>query len=360
MMNVLYLLSGYDGCGYYRVELPAKYLNKLPDVHAKITTTYTKEDIDWADLMVLQRQVNQKALPYVQYAKSKGKKIITEVDDDYFNIPVTNPAYKHYHDKAEDIINFYKASDAITVSTDYLGRQLSKYNEKVYTVPNSFYFPLFERFQKMDEEEFHKHTVYLTPGNEKISLEDYREMRKDKIVFGWGGSATHLKDLEQATDAIIKLCSENENVMIVMMAVTTDRILEYVSPTQLVLIKPVPIFLYHQVLQTMDWDFAICPIEENTFNKSKSNLKFIEFSNAGFPCICSDVENYAKTVKDRETGLLTKNTEEDWYEKLYEMVNNAALRNHIKKNAKEFVKEKFDMANNYKHWLDAYNEVMSN
>ncbi len=64
-MKVLAYISGYDGCGYYRIQSPARFLNKVQDVHVRIATQYTNKDIDWADIIVLQKQTNQKALPFI-------------------------------------------------------------------------------------------------------------------------------------------------------------------------------------------------------------------------------------------------------------------------------------------------------
>jgi len=357
-MKVLAYISGYDGCGYYRIQLPAKFLNKVKDTHVKLATRYSKKDIDWADMLVLQKQTNQKALPFIQYAKQQGKKIITEVDDDYFHIPVWNPAYKHYHNKGQDLINFYKMSDAIVVTTPHLAQELSKYNPKTYALPNSLDIKMIERLQNMEDVELTKHTQYLTVDQKTISLKEARERMSGKIVCGWGGSPTHKLDLDLTTDALIQICSENKDVMLVMMACSTDTLMKKINPDQMLLVKPVPIFMYSKVLASMEWDMGICPIVDNTFNRSKSNLKFLEFSINKIPCICSDVENYAKTVTHGENGLLAQNTTKSWYDNLKKLINDVELRKVIGENGYNLVREKYDIANNYKQWLEVYSNTL--
>ena len=357
-MNVLAYISGYDGCGYYRVQLPAKFLNKYGDFHFKISTQYLNKDIDWADIVVLQKQTNQKALPFIQYAKSKGKKIITEVDDDYFNIPVWNPAYKHYEGKGQDLVNFYKLSDAMMVTTPHLSKLVSQYNSKTYVVPNSLDIDMLDRLKKMGEIEKNKHTQYLTVDQKRLTYEEAKLKMSGKTVIGWGGSPTHLRDLEQATEALLKLTGENKDIMVVMMACTTDTILKKINPNQLLLVKPVPIFMYPQVLASMSWDIGICPIEDNLFNRSKSNLKFLEFSINGFACVCSNVENYAKTVTHGVDGLLADNTTSSWYSNLKKLVEDIEFRKQIAKNGDELVRTKFAMSENYKLWVDVYLDLL--
>ena len=357
-MKVLAYISGYDGCGYYRIQLPSKFLNKVKDVHVKIATQYVNKDIDWADLVVLQKQTNQKALPFIQYAKQKGKKIITEVDDDYFHIPVWNPAHKYYHNKGPDLINFYRMSDAIVCSTPHLAEELSKYNPRTYALPNSLDIKAMDRLLNMEDAERSKYTQYLSVDQKTVTLEDARERMRGKTVIGWGGSPTHLRDLEQATEALIKICSENKDVLVVMMACTTDTLMKELKPEQLLLVKPVPIFMYPQVLASMEWDIGICPIEDNLFNRSKSNLKYLEFAINGFSAVCSDVENYAKTITHGVDGLLSKNTTSSWYDNLTELINDAELRKTLADNASKLVRANFSASVNYKMWETVYNEIL--
>ena len=357
-MKILYYISGYDGCGYYRVQLPAKLLNKIPGITAKIASQYDNNDINWADIVVIQKQTNERALPYVRYAREHGKKVISEVDDCYFNLPTWNPAYNYYRNLGKELITFYRLSNSMTVTTDYLKKELDKYNPNIFVLPNSLDIEFQEKLEKMSEEELNLYTRYIDVNQKNLSLVEVKEFLKDKTTIGWGGSPTHLRDLDQATDALVKICSEDKNIIVVMMSCSTDTILKKINPKQLLLVKPSPIFRYHQVLTSMSWDIGICPIEENEFNKSKSNLKFLEFSVNGYACVCSDVENYTKTVKHGETGLLTKNTVESWYENLKILIDSPQLRKTISATAKKFVKENFNIEKNVSLWHDAYKEVL--
>ena len=358
-MKLLFFISGWDGCGYYRIQLMAKYLNKLPEVHAKISSEYSREDIDWADIVILQKQTNQKALPFVQYAKNKGKKIVTEVDDDYFNIPSWNPAYKYYHGRGEELVRFYKMSDAMTVTTEHLKKEMSKYNDNVHCLPNSLDITSLDKLKDLEESEKFNHIKYLTNDQKNISLEEADKMMEGKTIIGWGGSPTHLRDLQQATPALIKLCSENKDVMVIMMACSTDELMQSIPIDQMLLVNPVPIFLYSKNLHVQKWDIGICPIEDNVFNRSKSNLKYLEFSYHNISCICSNVENYANTVTHRENGLLAENTDESWYENLYELVNNKELRDHMSKNGEKLIREDYDIKEDFVGWYDLYQSLLS-
>lgn len=357
-MRILAFTSGYDGCGYYRISLMAKYLNKLEDFHVKVTTEYKPSEIEKADILILQKQVNTKALKYVEYAKKLGKKVVTEVDDDYFNIPKSNPAYKYYVNRKDDLIAFYKASDALTVSTPHLAVQLGKFNPNVYSIPNSLDFKFLDSFKSMGDEELYRHVKYFTKDNKEITREDVTKMQEGKTVIGWGGSPTHYDDLKQVSSTLIDICKEDPSVLLVMMACSTQDILDEVPKDQLVLVAPSPIFLYPKNLSVQNWDIGLCPIQDNIFNKSKSNLKYLEFASNKFACICSDVENYSNTVTDGETGLLSSNDPESWYSAITKLRDNVDLRKSIAEKGYSFVRENYNMGNNYKNWLTVYRDIL--
>jgi len=357
-VKILFYISGYDGCGYYRVQMVAKYLNKLPNITAKISSQYDNNEIKKADIIVVQKQTNPKALPYIRYARSIGKKVISECDDDYFNIPTWNPAYQYYKNLGNELISFYTLSNAMTVTTNFLKNQLIKYNPNIYVTPNSIDFETQDSFGKMSEVELKQFTRYMDMNQNDLPHSEVKEFLKDKITIGWGGSPTHFRDLNQTTEALSLICKENKNVVLVMLACCTDTLMKKVDPKQMILIKPVPIFRYHQVLASMKWDIGICPIEDNVFNKSKSNLKFLEFSINGYPCICSDVENYSSSIIHGENGFLSKNDTQSWYENITRLIYYPELREIISNNAKKFVRENYNISKNILMWYDAYKEVL--
>lgn len=357
-MKILYYISGYDGCGYYRVQLPAKYLNKRKDVSCKISSEYQKEAIDWADLIVLQKQFQKEALPYLYYAKKKNKKVLIECDDDYFHIPISNPAYKYYLNKANDLIKFYEVADGITVSTPHLGNLLSSYNSNIFVLPNSLDFSFLDKLKNLSYEEKFKHTQYLTKHGKKLSLLEVQSILKDKISIGWGGSATHFADLQIITPVLKKLFSENKDLVLVLIGAATKDLIQAIPEGQLLLVQSIPVFLYHQVLSTMSWDIGVCPIEDNLFNRSKSNIKFLEFTSNNMAVACSSVENYEKTILDKDIGLLAKNNFESWYNNLNLLIKNNSLRNKLSTNAGNFIKENYAMTKNVDLWYDAYLKIL--
>ena len=58
------------------------------------------------------------------------------------------------------------------------------------------------------------------------------------------------------------------------------------------IVPPVAIGDYPKRLASLNLDLALAPLEDNTFNQCKSNLRLLEYGACGFPVVCSDVRPY--------------------------------------------------------------------
>jgi hypothetical protein len=54
----------------------------------------------------------------------------------------------------------------------------------------------------------------------------------------------------------------------------------------------VPIERYPETLASLALDVAVAPLQDNPFNRAKSNLKLLEYGWLGIPVVASDLEPY--------------------------------------------------------------------
>ena len=59
------------------------------------------------------------------------------------------------------------------------------------------------------------------------------------------------------------------------------------------------------------WDVGLAPLVDSAFNRSKSDLKWLEYTGLGLPGVFSDVDPYG-SVEDRRTGRLAADDPEAW------------------------------------------------
>jgi glycosyltransferase involved in cell wall biosynthesis len=104
--------------------------------------------------------------------------------------------------------------------------------------------------------------------------------------------------------------------------------------------------------QSIRWDFAIAPLEDDPFTRCKSDLKYLDYGALAIPAVFSDVRPYSETVRHRETGLVVPNEADAWAEALGEMVSDGALRSRLARAARDEVYATRMLATNAARWLD--------
>lgn len=113
---------------------------------------------------------------------------------------------------------------------------------------------------------------------------------------------------------------------------------------------------YEKYLQTLrESDIALLPLIDNEFNRSKSDLKFIECGACGAAVLASSVV-YPKTIKDGVTGLIYHDKKE-FAQKLQLLIENRVKRYELATAAYEYVKNNRLLSQHYEERLDWYNEL---
>ena len=87
---------------------------------------------------------------------------------------------------------------------------------------------------------------------------------------------------------------------------------------------------YPRFIASMNAQLMVAPLEENNFNRSKSDIKFIEACTLGIPCLCQDMETYStapealrfKTVEefgDKIDTILNWKNKSTYYKNIYKL-----------------------------------------
>lgn len=117
----------------------------------------------------------------------------------------------------------------------------------------------------------------------------------------------------------------------------------------------IPYEQYEEALRTSD--IALLPLLDNEFNRSKSDLKFIECASGGAAVLASPVV-YSEVIKDGENGFIFRNLKE-FEEKLKLLIFNRAKRREIAENAYNYVKHNRLMSQHYEERIDWYRELLA-
>lgn len=351
------MADGYGGVGYYRIVKPSEYikgheidtigikLNKKGESAekrwSKIFSTY---DVFWTTYFHDPQEASQ-----IFYHRDKlKKKVVVDVDDNFLDIDPTHPLYDTFKPTKKNraftstILSF---ADVITCSTEPLKQRIREHLKKVHGLEKK---------------------IVVIPNMNDLKDWDFKPIEKhdDKIVIGYTGSNSHFKDLEMVFPHIAKIMDKHKNVHFEVMGSLTEsdaiKLFEQFSTdarNRCDLLPPTWTFKeYPKTIAEQKWDIGIAPLIDSSFTRSKSHIKFLEYSSYKIPVIASRVYPYyvnsfnRDVITDDETGLLCKPS--DWPSALEDLVLHPEKRKRLGESAYKHVKENWQYGDDFSDALD--------
>ena len=389
-LKVLVVPSDRTGVSYYRSTNPhlALETNYPNEFHVDIDYEPNLNDDAWLkqyDIIHYHRTLG----PYEQMEslvnKFKSLGIISIMDlDDHWAPGMHHPAYHLIKNAKLDelILNNLRISENITTTTTLFADEISKINKNVYVLPNAI---------DPTEKQF---TPNLEPSNGRLRI-------------GWLGGSSHLKDLEILRGIVGRLRGDGlldkvqfvlcgfdlrgthteidsntkeqrtrnilpkESVWYQYERIFTDdyksvspEYAEFLNkfrqeefpnvanePYRRVWTKPISTYASNYNL----FDVSLAPLEENMFNKVKSQLKVIE---SGFHKKAIIAQNfgpykidlvnaiqYGGTLDEKANGILidSNKNHKDWYAAIKKLINNQDIVKTLQTNLFDSVKDIYSM-----------------
>jgi glycosyltransferase involved in cell wall biosynthesis len=107
----------------------------------------------------------------------------------------------------------------------------------------------------------------------------------------------------------------------------------------------------------LDLDFAIIPLEDNIFNRCKSNIKWVEMGALSIPSVTSYISPYREYATENNGIYIEDNDPKAWIEGISAMVEGAKLRETMGIEARKTVEDHFDINKKYILWEEAYKKL---
>lgn len=372
----IFCIHTKSGVGYWRVWLPLETMRKqgLIDVRyldARLMSAETmKANMKWCDIVHIQGLIGVDALMHLRQYQSWGKRVVTDYDDNHFNVDPFNKAYRDFGTEEVEVRNpetgdvqflwkdgehgfsikanqvkfhsyatILQEADAITTTTLYLKNSLAEISgreDNIHVLPNAIDFT---QWKPLDA--------------------DIRSKLPGKFRFGWAVSHAHKGDFLMMRDTLKAfLLAHPDAVFVCIGDVGMD--LKTVLPKEQIEWHPFSdLWEGHYPLRMalLGLDCAIAPLADTEFNKCKSPLKFEEYAAFGWPVIAQKMEPYSSHIVGGETGLLA-GTPEEWLNALHSMYENIGLRAKLSFNARFAVKDMFDIENIAREWADVYKSIL--
>jgi hypothetical protein len=285
-------LADYSGCGHWRILWPEAIINARGDGMSQSTTAMVTTPTWYENVKVvkLQRQASSAQKEFVKFLKQVQKqynfKIMYEVDDVVFSecIPDYNK-FKFAFDNNEirqnciDIINMV---DEVTVTCDFMKKlYIEKTGQQnITTIPN--FVPNF----------------WMGHAFNPRKIERAYDYNKKKPRILYTGSGAHydvdnktngVDDMYKVRDFIRKTVNKYQWVFV---GAFPPQLADLVQSKKIEFYPWQNLLNYPYFIANLDAQMMIAPLLPNDFNKSKSDIKFIESCILGIPCLCQDIETY--------------------------------------------------------------------
>ncbi len=357
-MKIFILHSLVPGVRYYRTVLPGDELSLQfgHEVYCEDTSLQGLDQSGWQaraldpafhemlekvmkgiDVLVAQLVHTPQGLAVLEGIREEfGIPLIVDVDDNVEDVPHYNRGAEAYRPNTElsaVTTDLVETADAITVTTNHLKSILGKYNKNIHVLPNSLDFE---------------------PWNKQIEMP---KKGKNQIRIGWMGAQTHEDDFRLFIPAIEQILRDYKNVHFYCVGGVPECV--HAIDHKRIHKKNLwyDILYYPARMRQWQFDIGVAPLRDNAFNRSKSNLRWLEYSAMGIPAVVSSVEPFNMSVVDGKTGLFAYETEE-WYKQLKRLIEHENLRHRIGRAANREVKKSFDIKTNAKLWDTAYKQVL--
>lgn len=255
-MKILFLSPlTYDTCSFYRAGGIAGDLAEKVGCEIE-TTSLEKRKFNWQDMMqyklvMFQRPFSETSLQMAIYIKSLNIPVWVDLDDFMLDLPAGNPAYELLTLNKETIIKIIALADMVTVTTEMLRQQLLPFNKNIRIIPNAI--------------------------NDRIFKMKVSDVERKKII-AWRGGDSHVPDLMRYARIIDKMMKNYPDWDFKFMGYlpwfyNNYGNLSYVQSTD-------PIFYFRNLL-SLGIKALHVPLDDSVFNRSKSNIAWIEATYAG-------------------------------------------------------------------------------
>ena len=368
-MKITYFKRDDGACFYYRADLPMRHLAvNSPDVAvAKFGVGEGLKELERAicesNIILIPRLSERR---FIDLAKSLqqelGVKIVVEHDDNMFKVSPLSP---HYADCGTEEVRFRQKdgsildvwidgqkgfdiqrnkrvidgfkeamsiADMVTVTTPILAEVYKPYAKKVVELPNCIDVNLWKR----------------------LPLK-----KREGIRIGWFGGHSHYQDWLVLQDVMPKIMKKYSHVKLVIMGSLFKGAMGNIPADRIEFHEWVATPAYPYKAAILDLDFAVIPLEDNEFNRCKSNIKWVEMGALGVPAVTSYVSPYKEYATDDNGIFIEKNDPKSWIDGISMLIEDAALREKTGEAANRTVNENFDINKQYKLWGDAYRSLLN-
>jgi glycosyltransferase involved in cell wall biosynthesis len=249
---------------------------------------------------IIQRNAlsEENAVQLITQLKRGAVSYAFELDDNLLKVPLEIDTDRAYQKYGKTLTTLITQASAVSVSTDELKKRISKINPKTLVIPNKI-----------------SAKVWRGKLNKELS---------ENFVAVYFGTKSHQKDFELILPALTVIAKKHPEFVLLVIGALDD---DYKTPdwVNIISVPPAqrnyPAFVPWLKEITKHANVGLAPLEQNSFNKYKSNLKALEYSALGLPVLASAKTVYDSLVFEGPAIKVVENTPNQWIEALTRIID---------------------------------------
>lgn len=294
-----------------------------------------------SDLVVFQRNFSSRYLAYksvIEEAHKHQIPVIMDLDDNLIGLPQDHPDRKWspFAFELPALLHAMMSVDAITVTTPTLQDVIGRYNKNVYVLPNFLDDSIWD-FQE-------------TP---------IKDDKQSPVEIMFIGTLTHQPDLQKIAEPLRAIAEKyNGRIAFTFYGPEAPDPLKNFGNVRHIAPVTYDYADFATTTRTISADIAIAPLNDNSFNRCKSPIKYMEYAAIGLPCVYSNITPYSEVIKDGINGFLADKPDE-WVEKLSRLIDDEHLRNRMLANAQVDVRSNWMLQDHAFLWQNMYDKIQN-
>lgn len=285
-----------------RMGVPVAGFSALgrPAVYARTAATL---DLERFDALVFSRpQISPTAAREMRQAQQLGKRVIVDLDDDFYAIPPDHPGYHGVGPgnpaRLQALEMAIAQADLLVVATPALADRYRQVARRVEIVPNGW-----------------------TRSN---PLWEQAHEPRATLNIGWAGTPTHRADVALLVREVVAFMRETPHTRLVIGGDPYVWQMFADLPEERRSFEPMASFdMYPNVLAR--FDVLLAPLCDNAFNHAKSDIKLLEAGIRRIPWVASPRSAYSAWG----VGGLFADAPGEWQTALSRLARDEALRGRL-------------------------------
>jgi len=293
--SYLNFLADRQGCGQWRIGWAENHIN-MSNMGESTSVTKMIFDKGWyrdITTVKLQRQASTMQKEFFQFLKSiqeeMGFKIIYEVDDVVFyeEIPDYNIFKESFANDEirQNCVDMVRMADEVTVTCKYMRdlfiEKTGQFN--ISAVPN--FPPEWWIGHQYDYNQIiHNHT---------------KHKNRPRILYSGSGAHFDVKNNTNQQDDfshVLKFIIDNRyKYQFIFIGSYPPPLHKYIENKEIEFYQWQTLMNYPKFISSLNVQMLLAPLMDIPFNRSKSDIKYIEGACLGIPCMCQDMVTYQDT-----------------------------------------------------------------